>query len=83
MVEVLAKDRFVDSLPEEYMRPHVQQHRPATPRTTLETALELESYQLSSKQKVRFVKEIQLEKEQPVLSVITSKGTVAPGDVLQ
>ena len=83
MVEVLAKDQFVDSLPEEDMRLRIRQHRPATLRAALETALELESYQLASKQKARFVKEIQLEKEQPVQSITTSKGTVAPGDVLQ
>ena len=83
MVEVLAKDQFVDSLPEEDMRLRIRQHRPATLRAALETALELESYQLANKQKARFVKEIQLEKEQPVQSITTSKGTVAPGDVLQ
>ena len=46
-------------------------------------SLELESYQLASRQKPRFVKEIQLERELPVQSVTTSKGTVDPGDVLQ
>ena len=30
-----------------------------------------------------FVKEVQLEKEQPVQSVTTSTGTMTPGDVLQ
>lgn len=83
MVDVLAKDQFMDALPEEDMRLRIRQHRPATLRAALETALELESYQLASKQKARFVREIQLEKEQPVQSVSTSKGSVAPGDVLQ
>ena len=82
MVEVLAKDQFVDSHLEDN-RLRIQQHRPAVLRAALETALELESYQLASKQKARFVKEIQFEKEQSVQSVTTSKGTVAPGDVLQ
>ena len=83
MVEVLAKDQFVDSLPEEDMRLRIRQHRPATLRADLEMALELESYQLASKQKARFVKEIQLEKGQPVQSVSASKGAAVSGDVLQ
>ena len=84
MVEVLAKDQFVDSLPDEDMRLRIRQHRPATLRAALETALELESYQLASKQRTRFVKEIQLE-EHPVQQVLQSsaRGTVATGDVLQ
>ena len=65
MVEVLAKDQFVDALPEEDMRLHIRQNRLATLRAALETALELESYQLASKQRARFVREVQLEK-QPV-----------------
>ena len=56
MVEVLAKDQFVDSLPEE-MQLRIRWHQPATLRAALETVLELESYQAE----VRFIKEIQLE----------------------
>lgn len=48
----------------------------------LAAVLEQESYQLVSKQKAWYVKEIQLKREQLVQSVTTSKGTVAPGDVL-
>jgi hypothetical protein len=83
MVDVLAKDQFVDLIPEEDMRLRIRQHRPATLRAALETALELESYQLASRQKARFVKEIQLERELPVQSMTTPKGTADPGDVLQ
>ena len=61
MVEVLAKDQFVDALPDENMRLHIHQNKPATLRDALGTALELESYQLESKQKTRFVWETQLE----------------------
>ena len=64
-MEVLAKDQFVDSLPEEDMRLRIRQNRPATLRAALETALELESYQLASKQRARFVRGVQLE-DQPV-----------------
>ena len=61
MVEVLAKDQFVDALPEEDMQLRIRQNRPATLRAALEAALELESYQLASKQRARFVHEVQLE----------------------
>ena len=57
VVEVLAKDQFVDSLLEEDMRLRIRQHRLATLRAALETALELESYQLANKQKARFVRD--------------------------
>ena len=49
---------------------------PSHTESCLVMALELESYQLASKQKARFVKEIQQ-------SITTSKGTVASGDILQ
>ena len=83
MVEVLAKDQFVNSLPEEDMRLRIRQHRPATLRAALETALELESYQLTSRQRARFVREVQLEKEHTVQQQVFqsgAKGTVATGD---
>lgn len=66
MVEVLAKDQFVDALPKEDMRLRVRQHKPATLRDALRTALGLESYQLASKQKARFLREAQLEEGHPV-----------------
>ena len=43
------------------MRLRIRQNKPATLRDALGTALELESYQLASKQKTRFVWEAQLE----------------------
>jgi len=66
MVEVLAKDQFVDALPEEDMRLCIWQNKPATLRDALAMALELESYQLASKRKARFVREAQLEEGQPM-----------------
>ena len=50
MVEVLAKNQFVDALPEEDMRLRIRQNRPAMLRAALEAALELESHQPASKQ---------------------------------
>ena len=55
MVEVLAKDQFVDALSEEDMHLHIRQSRPTTLRCALDTALELESYQLASNQRAKFV----------------------------
>ena len=84
MVEVLAKDQFVDALPDEDMRLRIRQNKPATLRDALGTALELESYQLASKQKARFVREAQLEEKHPVQCRMTNQGAKEQtGDVLQ
>ncbi len=61
MQEVLAKDQFVDSLVDEDMRLRIRQNRPASLRQALEAALELESYQLASKQRSKAVRETRLE----------------------
>ena len=49
MIVVLAKDQFIDALPDEDMRLRIRQSRPPTLRQALETALELESYSMASK----------------------------------
>ena len=61
MLEVLAKDQFIDSLAEEDIKLRLRQSRPESLRQALETALELESYQLASRQRSRAVREVQLE----------------------
>lgn len=40
MVEVLAEDQFIDALPEEDMRQHIGQNKPASLRDALRIALE-------------------------------------------
>ena len=60
MVAVLTKDQFIDALPEEDMRLRIRQSKPASLRDALGIALELESYQLASRQKARFVREAHL-----------------------
>ncbi len=62
MIKVLAKDQFIDSLPDEDMRLRIRQGRPGSLKETLEAALELESYQLASKQRARVVREVNLER---------------------
>ena len=52
MVEVLVKDQFVNALPEEDMQLRIRQNRPAM----LRAALELESYQLASREPGLYVK---------------------------
>ena len=59
MVEVLAQDQFTDALPEEDMTLHICQSKPTSLRDVLQIALELESYQIASKQKIRCVREAQ------------------------
>ena len=81
MVEVLAQDQFIDALPEEDMRLCICQNKPASLRDALRIALELQSYQLTSKQKVRLVWEAQLEVDYPVQRQATTP--VAGEDVLQ
>ena len=66
MVEVLTQDQFIDALSEEDMRLRIRQNKPASLRDALRIALELESYQLASKQKVRLVREAQLEVDYPM-----------------
>ena len=54
-MEVLAKDQFVDALPEEDMRLRIRQNKPVMLRDALRLALELESYQLASGQRPKLV----------------------------
>ena len=80
MVEVLAKDQFVDALPDEDMRLRIRQNKPAMLRDALRLALELESYQIASKQRSKFhVRAAQFESE-PQEGKTTSNST---SDVLQ
>ena len=62
MIVVLAKDQFIDALPDEDMCLRIRQSRPPTLQQALETALELESYSMASK-RAKPVIEVHLEKE--------------------
>ena len=81
MVEVLAKDQFVDALPDEDMRLRIRQNKPTTLRDALRLALELESYQIASRQRTKSVRGTHLEEgptqqEQPTASSVTSSADV-------
>ena len=60
MITVLAKDQFIDALPEEDMRLRIRQSRPANLRQALGAALELESYVVASR-RTKPVREVLLE----------------------
>ena len=60
MIAVLAKDQFINSLPEEDIQLRVQQSWPGNLRQALEAALELESYMAASR-RCRPVREVLLE----------------------
>ena len=66
MVELLAKDQFVDALPDEDMRLRIRQNKPGTLRDALKLALELESYQMASRQKAKPVREAYMEEKHSV-----------------
>ena len=61
MLEVLAKDQFIDALTDEDFRLRIRQNKPETLRNALEQALELESIQLANRQRTKTVREVQLE----------------------
>ncbi len=61
MVIVLAKDQFIDALPDEDTRLRIRQSRPIGLRQALETAMELESYSIASK-KAKQVRNVHLVK---------------------
>ena len=58
---VLTKDKFVDTLPEEDMRLRIRQNKPTSLRDALRLAVELESYELVSKQRSKLVRGAHLE----------------------
>ncbi len=51
MLELLARDQFIEALPEEETRLRLRQSRSGSLREALKVALELESYQLASQQR--------------------------------
>ena len=80
MIEVLAKDQFVDALPDEDTRLRIRQNKPATVRDALRLALELESYQIASRQRTKLVRGTHLEEGPTQLEQST---VASSADVLQ
>ena len=86
MLELLSKDQFIDSLTDEDMKLKIRQNRPETLQQALEAALELESYQLASRQRARTVRAAQLDCERdttPTRLQRRSRPTGVHTDVLE
>jgi len=65
------------------MRLRIQQNQPKTLREALETALELESYQLSSKQRFRTVHKVSMKESTCYQGQLQNVGAEKSGDVVQ
>ena len=65
MIEVLAKDQFIDAMQDEEMTLRLCQSCPSTLRQVLETSLELESFELASRHRPRVAREAVLEDNEP------------------
>ena len=63
IMDTLARDQFIDALPDEDMRLHLEQERPQTLQRAQEIALELESFQLANRQMRARVGTVKLESE--------------------
>ena len=61
MLDLLVKDQFVDSLPDEDMRLRIMQNRPSSLREALKVAVELDSFQQASRQRSRVVQGVKME----------------------
>ena len=81
MLELLAKDQFIDALWNDDTRFRIHQARPPTLQAALEHALELESYELARQQAGRPVREIRLEGTKPTQTPPGNKRD--PEDLLQ
>ena len=69
MLDILAKDQFIDTLPDEDIRLRLRQNKPGTLQQALEEALELESIYLANNQRSKNVREVQLESPTPTALV--------------
>ena len=82
MLEVLAKDQFIDALPGDDARLRIRQMRPPTMRTALEYALELESFELARKLSERPVRGTKVETSATWTKQKTESGSVPQGEEL-
>ena len=63
MLELLAKDQFIDSLTDEDTKLKIRQNRPESLQQALKAAFELQSYQLASRHRAIPVHSAQLDCE--------------------
>ena len=82
MVLMLAKDQFIDALQDDDWKLRIRQLQPQTLQQALETALEMESYQLAGRQGSRSVRGAQVESRRRHQSS-SERGDSAYSEVLQ
>ena len=63
--DVLTRDQFIDVLPDEDTRLRIKQERPRTLQKALEAALELESFQIAARQRVKVSRETEVLRSAP------------------
>ena len=73
MLELLAKDQFIDALADGDMRLRMRQSRPKSLREALQTALELEAFQLASQQRAKPVRSVLVEDREEKTAVNSVK----------
>ena len=62
MLDLLAKDQFIDSLPDEDMRLRIKQSPPSSLREAFRVAVELDSFHQASRQWSRAVRGVKMKK---------------------
>jgi hypothetical protein len=77
IIDTLAQDQFVYSLPDDDMRLRLRQERPRTLQKALELALELESFHLANRQqRMRVSRETKVQSEFTTRSTTTTTSTL-------
>ena len=78
LIDTLARDQFIDSLPDDDMRLRLRQERPPTLQRALELALELESFRLANRQqRTRVSRGTKLQEEVKPQDVTTTTLDIA------
>ena len=78
LIDTLARDQFIDSLPDDDMRLRLRQERPPTLQRALELALELESFRLANRQqRTRVSRGTKLQEEVKTQDVTTTTLDIA------
>ena len=69
MLELLAKDQFIDALTDGDIRLRMRQSHPKSLREALQTALELEAFQLANQQRAKPVRSVIIEEREDETTV--------------
>lgn len=83
MLDLLAKDQFIDAITDGDMRLRLRQNHPKNLREALQTALELEAFHLASQQRTKPVRGAAVEDEPDPLVKSSNLTTVSCSDIKQ